>query len=87
MTKRIGLLVPSSNTVMEVDFYRSLPSSVTVHTGRMYMESTTVEGEEKMLDAYATCNKNSRIRIQFAADGAQKIKSPSFRTSVRQKLR
>lgn len=53
MTKRLGLLVPSSNTVMEVDFYRLLPPSVTLHTGRMYMESTTVEGEAEMLDLHA----------------------------------
>ena len=52
MTKRVGLLVPSSNTVMEADFYRNLPASVTVHTGRMYMESTTVQGEGLMLDEY-----------------------------------
>ena len=53
LTKRVGLLIPSSNTVMEVDFYRHLPDSVTVHTGRMYMESTTVQGEGEMLDVYA----------------------------------
>mgnify|MGYP005850218759 CR=1 FL=1 len=52
MQKRVGLLVPSSNTVMEVDFYRSLPPSVTVHTGRMYLVDTTVQGEERMLDVY-----------------------------------
>ena len=52
MRQRVGLLIPSSNTVMEADFYRHLPSSVTVHTGRMYMESTTVEGEELMLDEH-----------------------------------
>ena len=52
MSKRVGLLVPSSNTVMEADFYRNLPASVTVHTGRMYMESTTVQGEGLMLDEY-----------------------------------
>ncbi|MFQ5856252.1 MAG: Asp/Glu racemase [Anaerolineae bacterium] len=53
MSQRVGLLVPSSNTVMEVDFYRNLPTSVTIHTGRMYMESATVQGEEVMLDAHA----------------------------------
>lgn len=53
MAKRVGLLVPSSNTVMEVDFYRHMPESVTVHTGRMYMEATTVKGEEEMLDDHA----------------------------------
>jgi maleate isomerase len=50
--KRIGLLVPSSNSVMEVDFYRSVPEGVTVHTGRMLMEETTPEGESRMLDEF-----------------------------------
>ena len=48
---RVGLLVPSSNTVMEVDFHRRLPASrFTVHTGRMYLEETTPEAESAMLD-------------------------------------
>jgi maleate isomerase len=48
---RVGLLVPSSNTVMEVDFYRRLPVwRFTVHTGRMYLEETTPEAESEMLD-------------------------------------
>lgn len=52
LTKRIGLLVPSSNSVMEVDFYRHVPSGTTVHTARMFMEDTTVEGESRMLDEF-----------------------------------
>jgi maleate isomerase len=50
--KRIALLVPSSNSVMEVDFYRKVPEGVTVHTGRMFMEDTTPEGESRMLDEF-----------------------------------
>jgi maleate isomerase len=50
---RVGLLVPSSNTVMEVDFHRHLPASrFTVHTGRMYLEETTPEAESEMLDRH-----------------------------------
>jgi maleate isomerase len=52
LDKRIGLLVPSSNTVMEVDFYRNLASVATVHTGRMFLEETTPEGENRMLDDF-----------------------------------
>ena len=52
MSTRIGLLVRSSNTVMEVDFHRGLPPAVTVHTARMYLEAATVLGEEVMLDEY-----------------------------------
>jgi len=48
-TFRVGLLVPSSNTVMEVDLYRNLPSSITIHPARMYLEETTPQGEERMI--------------------------------------
>ena len=48
---RIGLLVPSSNTVMENDLHAHLDKArFTVHTARMYLEHTTAEAEQKMLD-------------------------------------
>lgn len=50
---RVGLMIPSSNTVMEVDFVRQLPPEATLHTARMFMEATTVEGESRMLDDFA----------------------------------
>lgn len=50
--KRIGLLVPSSNTVMEPDFYRALPQDWSLHTARMYLESVTEAGEQRMLNEF-----------------------------------
>lgn len=50
---RVGLMIPSSNTVMEVDLNRHLPASFTVHTARMFLEETTPEGEDVMLDEHA----------------------------------
>lgn len=48
---RIGLLVPSSNTVMENDLHAHLDKArYTVHTARMYLEVTTAEAEQAMLD-------------------------------------
>ena len=48
---RIGLLVPSSNTVMENDLHAHLDkASYTVHTARMYLERTTAEAEQVMLE-------------------------------------
>jgi len=47
---RVALVVPSSNTVMEVDFYRRLPTEATLHTARMHLVETTPEGESAMLD-------------------------------------
>ena len=46
----IGLLIPSSDTVMEPDLWGTIPENIHLHVARMYMESTTVVGEEKMLD-------------------------------------
>ncbi len=50
---RVGLLVPSSNIVMEVDFYRHLPENFTLHPARMYLEETTRSAEMKMIEEYA----------------------------------
>jgi maleate isomerase len=53
MTWRVGLLIPSSNVVMEVDFYRSLPHDTTLHASRIYLPDATTAAEERMLDEYA----------------------------------
>ena len=50
LRRRIGLLVPSSDTAIEVDLYRRLPEQFTLHTARMHLAATTVAGEEKMLE-------------------------------------
>ena len=47
---RIGLIVPSSDVAIEADLWRRLPPHLTLHVARMYLESTTVAGLEKMLD-------------------------------------
>ena len=43
-------MIPSVNTIMEPDFYRNVPAGWTVHTARMYLESTDGAGELRMLD-------------------------------------
>jgi maleate isomerase len=50
---RVGLMIPSSNTMMEVDFARDLPAGAALHTARMFMEDTTAAGENRMLDEFA----------------------------------
>lgn len=49
---RVGVLIPSTNTAVEADFWSNAPSGVTVHASRMYLEETTVEDERRMLDSY-----------------------------------
>jgi maleate isomerase len=52
--RRIGVLVPSSNTVMENDLHQGLPKDrYTVHTARMHLEETTAQAERRMIEEYA----------------------------------
>ncbi|MET0443483.1 MAG: hypothetical protein ABW151_02795 [Pseudorhodoplanes sp.] len=52
--KRIALLVPSSNTIMENDLHSALPKQqFTVHTDRMYLIETTREAEIRMIEDFA----------------------------------
>jgi maleate isomerase len=48
-TYRIGLLVPSSNTTVEPEFYRALPPNVTLHTARLYLTDITPEAILRIL--------------------------------------
>lgn len=53
MSARIGLLVPSSSTVQERDFYSRAPESITIHSSRMRLTEASVSDEEQMLDHHA----------------------------------
>lgn len=45
---RIGLLVPSSNTTMEMELHEALPEGVSLHTSRMPLKNVTEEELLKM---------------------------------------
>lgn len=62
--KRLGLIVPSSNTVMEVDLCRNLPESVSLHVARMHLLNGTVAEEEEMLDIHFPRALNDLATIQ-----------------------
>jgi maleate isomerase len=47
--KRVGVIVPSSNTTVEADFVRALPAGVTIHAARMFLAETTAEAERRMI--------------------------------------
>ena len=55
--RRIGLLLPSTNSVMEPDFYRLAPPEVTVHTARMWMWKGS-PGSEEEGDHYRRMNQD-----------------------------
>jgi maleate isomerase len=47
---RVGLIVPSSNTVMEPDFHRHLGQECIVSTTRIFLENVTRAAEMHMID-------------------------------------
>ncbi len=47
---RVGLIVPSSNTVMEPDFHRQIGAAAIVSTTRILLEDVTREAEIRMLE-------------------------------------
>lgn len=47
---RVGLIVPSSNTVMEPDFHQLLGTGAVVSTTRIFLEDVTREDELKMIE-------------------------------------
>src|SRR5690606_33492719 len=49
---RLGVIIPSSNTVSERDFVREAPAGVSVHSARAYLAETTAEAERRMLDEF-----------------------------------
>ncbi|MGH3439385.1 MAG: maleate cis-trans isomerase family protein [Sciscionella sp.] len=52
-SSRVGLLIPSSNTVMERDLHAALDPPHRVHTARMLLADVTVDAERRMLQGEA----------------------------------
>ncbi len=50
--KRVGVIVPSTNTLVEIDFHGAVPDGVSVHSARMRLDDTTVEGERRMIEEF-----------------------------------
>ncbi len=42
---KFGVIVPSTNTVVEADYNRMAPPGVTFHTGRMYIERPVIDSD------------------------------------------
>jgi len=55
---RIGLLVPSSNTTIEPEFYRALPKHVTLHTARLYLTQIATDSIANVVDDIEVQSRN-----------------------------
>ena len=85
--KRLGILLPSSGTVQEVDFYRRAPAGVSVHAARMRLTCATVDDEARMLDAYTmpAAEDLATIRpdvVVFSCTSAGALRGRAFDASL-----
>ena len=69
--RRVGLLIPASDIVIEVDLWRHLPPELTLHVARMFLGATTVEGEERMLqeELEPAASRVASVLPEFAVFG------------------
>lgn len=75
-SKRIGLLVPSSNSTVEVEFYRALPDDVSLHVGRLPITQVDPESIAGMVDPIdAESKKLASADVDVIVLGAA---APSF---------
>ncbi|MBC7778896.1 MAG: aspartate/glutamate racemase family protein [Proteobacteria bacterium] len=56
-TGRIGLLVPSSNTTVETEFFKVLPTGVTLHVARLFIAVVNTESIAKMVETLESQSK------------------------------
>jgi len=75
-TNRIGLLVPSSNSTVEVEFYRALPADVSLHVARLPIAQVDPESIAGMVDPLETeAKKLASADVDVIVLGAA---APSF---------
>jgi maleate isomerase len=64
---RIGLLIPSSNTTMEMEFHRAIPEGVSVHTARMMLpEAKNLDDKLESLNLMNKEVEESVLRLASA---------------------
>ena len=61
---KFGVIVPSTNTVVEADFNRMAPHGVTFHTGRMYIETPVMDSDASFEALLVQIRGSIRVAIR-----------------------
>lgn len=88
---RVGLLVPSSNTTMEMDFHRELPDDIEIATARMYLPETTKEAEIVMIDKWLSRANEDIATVKpdltvFGCTSGGSLFGQNYDQGIRQKI-
>jgi maleate isomerase len=84
--RRIGILIPSVNTVIEPEFYRIVPDGITVHAARLYLTEVDYEQWMKMFASLEGATRDLASArpdvIVFACTGASFANGPGWDAKV-----
>jgi maleate isomerase len=61
---KFGVIVPSTNTVVEADYNRMAPHGVTFHTGRMYIEDPVMDSDASFEALLVQIRGSIRVAIR-----------------------
>ena len=61
---KFGVIVPSTNTVVEADYNRMAPGGVTFHTGRMYIERPLMDSDANFEAVLAQIRQSIKVSIR-----------------------
>jgi maleate isomerase len=61
---KFGVIVPSTNTVVEADYNRMAPHGVSFHTGRMYIEHPVMDSDASFEALLAQIRGSIRVAIR-----------------------
>ena len=62
--KKFGVIVPSTNTIVEPEFYRMTVPGVTPHISRIHIRNQNLDSDE----AFVTLLEQIRVEIQYAVE-------------------
>lgn len=87
---RLGLIVPSSNTTNEPEFYRAMPTGVSVHTARMRLQDTNAAELASMTDDIERCaNQLMDANVDAVVYGCTTgslVKGPEYDTAIEERI-
>lgn len=87
---KFGLLVPSSNTTMELEFWKMASGWMTLHTARMRLQEITVDAleemEELMLEAAARLADAGVDVIGYGCTSGSLLKGKKFGREIEKKI-
>jgi maleate isomerase len=61
---KFGVIVPSTNTVVEADYNRMAPHGVSLHTGRMYIENPVMDSDASFEALLVQIRASIRVAIR-----------------------